>query len=74
MSIDTDEMPPAIWFFRKDYLEMAELVIEAFKAAGGVHAVRADIVAALRRIDVDYDDTDLRRMTEAFLGELEDED
>jgi hypothetical protein len=73
MSIDTDEMPPAIWFFRRDYLEMAEFLVASFSAAGGETASRAELVAAMRQIDQDYDDTDLIKMTEAFLGEIEDE-
>ena len=33
-------------------------------------ASRAELVAALRRIDQDYDDTDLSKMTDAFLSEI----
>lgn len=73
MSIETDEMPPAIWFFRKDYLEMAQFLVASFDAAGGETASRAELVAALRRLDQDYDDTDLIKMTDAFLGQFEDD-
>lgn len=71
MSIETDEMPPTIWFFRKDFLEMAQFLVASFDAVGGETASRAELVAALRRIDQDYDDTDLIKMTDAFLGEIE---
>ena len=71
LSIETDEMPPAIWFFRKDYLEMAQFLVASFAAAGGETASRAELVAALRRLDQDYDDTDLIKMTDAFLDDIE---
>lgn len=73
MSIESDEMPPVIWFFRKDYLEMAQFLVASFDAAGVETASRAELVAALRRLDQDYDDTDLIKMTDAFLGEIEDD-
>lgn len=73
ISIDTDETPPAIWFFRKSYLEMAEFLVASFGAVGGHAASRAEIVDALRRLDQDYDEKELKKMTDAFLGEIEDE-
>lgn len=74
LSVTTEESPPVIWFFRKDFKEMAELLVASYDAAGGPAASRAELVAAMRRLDQDYDDTELNRMTEAFLREIEDED
>lgn len=49
---------------------MAEFLVASFDAVGGETASRAELVAALRRIDQDYDDTDLSKMTDAFLSEI----
>lgn len=73
MSVAVDEDPPTIWFFRVDFLEMAELLVAAFAEAGGKAATRAALAYALRRHDVGYDETALTQMIEAFLSELEDD-
>lgn len=72
MSVVVDDYPPTIWFFRVDFMEMAELLVAAFAEAGGEGATRAALTSALRKRDADYDETALTQMTESFLGELED--
>ena len=74
LSVTTEDSPPVIWFFRKSFTEMAEFLIASYDAAGSPAVSRAVLVAAMRRLDQDYDDTDLKLMTEAFLREIEDED
>jgi len=73
LSVKMDESPPVIWFFRKDIMEMADLIVASYNNACGPSSSRAKITAALRERDNDYDDTDLEKMTRAFLGELDDE-
>ena len=73
MSVSVDEDQPTIWFFRVDYLEMAELLVTAFADASGTQASRAELADALTKHDAVYDETELTRMTEVFLSEIEDD-
>lgn len=73
LSVNTEESPPVIWFFRKDYLEMANFIAQAYEHCGDVAPTPAAIVSAMRALEKTYDDTALREMTAAFLGELEDD-
>lgn len=74
MSVSVDETPPVAWFFRKDFEEMTDFVISAYAATNMQNPSRAVMISALRKLDRSYDDTELRKMTEAFLGKLENED
>lgn len=71
MSMHTDETPPAVWFFRISFLEMAEFIVAAHRATNAPSPTRAEILQAMRTLDQGYDDTALNAKTEAFLAELE---
>lgn len=73
LSVNTDESPPIIWFFRVDFMEMANFIAQAYEHCGDVARTPAAIVSAMRALEKTYDDTALREMTAAFLGELEDD-
>ena len=73
MSVSVNEVPPTLWFFRVDFLEMAHLLVSAFAKAGGASANRADLADALRKHNAEYDDTELNRMTDVFLAGIEDD-
>ncbi|WP_065383322.1 hypothetical protein [Hyphomonas sp. ND6WE1B] len=73
LSVNTDESPPVIWFFRKDYLEMADFIAQAYASCGDAAPTQAAIASAMRAIEKTYDHTALREVTAAFLRELEDE-
>lgn len=73
LSVNADESPPVIWFFRKEYLEMADFIAQAFAGCGDGAPTRAAIVRAMRALEKTYDDTALREMTAAFLNEFEDD-
>ncbi|WP_321489122.1 hypothetical protein [uncultured Hyphomonas sp.] len=73
LSVNTDESPPVIWFFRKDYLEMADFIAQAYAGCGDGAPTRAAIVRVMRALEKTYDDTALREMTAAYLDELEDD-
>lgn len=73
ISVHIEEDPPTAWFFRMNYEEIADLVISAYTASETHNPSRAEIVAAMRKINEQYDNTALNKMTAAFLGEIEDE-
>lgn len=73
ISLTSEDGPPVSWFFRKDYQEIADLIIAAFEKAGGPEAQPSAIIAAMKTVDKDYDDTELEKMTSAFLAEIENE-
>lgn len=74
MSVSVDETPPVAWFFRKDFQEMTDFIISAYAATNMQNPSRTAMITSLRKLDRSYDDTELRKMTEAFLAELEDDD
>lgn len=74
LSVHVDESPPTVWFFRISFVEMAEFIRDAYKAAGLSNPSRNKIISAMRRIDTSYDDTNLDALTTAFLSGIEDGD
>ncbi|MBN7796961.1 hypothetical protein [Parahaliea mediterranea] len=71
LSVNTDESPPVIRFFRMNYTEMAKFSVQAYARGDGPSGSRNAIIHTMRKLDREYNDTALRQMMAVFLSELE---
>lgn len=70
ISVDLGQ-PPAHWFFRVSYLEMAELIVASSQGIQAETPTKEDILQSMQAIDKDYDTAALDAMTAKFLQEIE---
>jgi hypothetical protein len=71
LSVNVNEEPTVIWFFRMNFAEMADLIREAYAKAGDSNPSRAAIAMSMKTIDEIYDSGPLETMTQKFLAEFE---
>ena len=69
MSVFVDELPPVVWFFRFDFLEMALLITESYRRSIP-NASRSDIISQMRCVDSEYNHDELDRRIDKWQQEF----
>ena len=71
LSLHQDIDTPVVWFARVDFIEMANFIISAYKATTGSSPSRKEIIDSMRQLDKRYDDTELLKMIDQYVSEIE---
>ncbi|MEM9006968.1 MAG: hypothetical protein AAGE59_26000 [Cyanobacteria bacterium P01_F01_bin.86] len=65
----TAENPPVVCFFRFDFIEAAQFLIDAYALCSSTPS-RTEIIAAMRQLDCAYDHNELDRRIERWCEEM----
>lgn len=71
LSVSADELPPVVWFFRFDLVEMVDLIAAAYRQAGD-GATSTALLASFRAEDSGYDYDALERRLDQWQREFDD--
>jgi hypothetical protein len=71
LSVSADELPPVVWFFRFDMLEMVDFISSAYRRAGD-GANSTALLTAFREEDSLYDHDALERRLEQWQRDFDD--